>query len=61
MGLIHLEVQGEPEDVFPQRMFVYSYRTYDKYQKQIASCAILTDPDPDWRPDHWEIGLRARV
>jgi hypothetical protein len=55
--LIHLEIQGELEALFPKRMFIYSYRIYDKYQKQIVSCAILADTNPDWRPSHYEVAL----
>ncbi|ACJ18947.1 DUF4351 domain-containing protein [Coxiella burnetii] len=55
--LIHLEIQGQVEAQFPRRMLVYGYRIYDKYQKPVVSCAILTDQNPKWRPDHYEIAL----
>ena len=29
--LIHVEVQGEPEDAFDQRMYTYQYRLRDRY------------------------------
>src|SRR5262245_12833388 len=48
--LVHLEIQAEKDEAFPERMFVYSYRIYDKYQQIFFSCAILTDSKPDWRP-----------
>src|SRR5438045_1115866 len=41
--LIHLEIQGRPEEAFPERMFTYGYRIYDKYKQPVVSCAILTD------------------
>src|SRR5205823_6561479 len=40
-----------------KRMFVYAYRIYDKYQKPIISCAILTDSRKNWRPCRYEVGL----
>jgi hypothetical protein len=55
--LIHLEVQGKPDNTFPKRMFIYGYRIYDKYQKPLVSCAILTDANKRWRPSHYEINF----
>ncbi len=55
--LIHIEVQNEPEKEFPQRMFTYHYRIYDRYQQPIVSCAILTDDHRDWRPAHYTVGF----
>jgi len=55
--LVHLEVQGKQDDDFPKRMFTYGYRIYDKYQKPIVSCAILTDEAKNWRPTSYRVGL----
>jgi hypothetical protein len=55
--LIHCEVQGKRDEQFPKRMFVYSYRLYDKFQRPIISCAILTDESKSWRPCSFEIGM----
>jgi hypothetical protein len=30
---IHLEVQGTSEDIFPQRMFTYNFRIFDRFGK----------------------------
>ena len=51
--LIHVEVQGRREKDFPERMYVYSYRIFDRYRHQVASLAVLCDEHPDWRPDHF--------
>ncbi len=48
--LIHLEVQGNQDPNFEERMFVYRYRLRDLYKKPIASLAILIDRDSQWRP-----------
>jgi hypothetical protein len=53
--LIHVEVQGKRERAFPERMFVYSYRIYDRYRRPVVSLAVLCDDNPNWRPDHFEI------
>jgi hypothetical protein len=46
----HIEVQGEYEATFEQRMFVYNYRIYDRYQKPVVSLAVLGDDRDGWRP-----------
>ncbi len=40
--LIHVEVQGEHEADFGQRMFKYFYRLYDKHDVNITALAVLT-------------------
>jgi predicted transposase YdaD len=51
--LIHIEVQGQRDPTFPERMFVYHYRIYDRYRRTIVSLAALCDEHPGWRPDHF--------
>lgn len=55
--LIHIEIQGQPERAFAERMFQYSYRIYDRYHKPVASLAVLCDSRPNWRPDRFEYDL----
>ena len=55
--LIHLEIQSQPDPTFPARMFVYYYRLRDRYGVPVASFAVLTDPDPEWRPEGHTEGL----
>ena len=50
---MHGEVQGGVEAEFPRRMHVYDYRAEDRFGQPVISFAILTDDDPDWRPDHY--------
>lgn len=62
--LIHIEVQGEPDEALPSRMYIYATRLHDKYRKPILSCAILTDTSQNWRPDHYEsnfLGSKLRL
>jgi hypothetical protein len=47
--LIHVEIQHISDEAFPERMFVYNYRLRDRYQRKIASLAMLGDDVADWR------------
>jgi hypothetical protein len=55
--LVHLEVQGQVEEAFTERMFVYHYRIFDRYRRPVASLAVLADDRPDWRPSLFERNL----
>ncbi|MBV8801423.1 MAG: hypothetical protein JO131_00385 [Gammaproteobacteria bacterium] len=57
--LVHIEIQATSEKKFPERMFVYGYRSYDKYKQQIVSLAILTDKNTKWRPNSFKIGIET--
>jgi hypothetical protein len=48
--LIHVEVQTTRDAEFPRRMYVYNYRIYDRYNRPVASLAVLADDEADWRP-----------
>ena len=41
--LIHIEVQGYRQKIFPERMFRYFYRILDKYNMDVMSLAIYLD------------------
>ena len=49
--LIHIEVQTSEDRKFAWRMYVYNYRLFDKYNREVASFAVLGDDNPGWRPD----------
>jgi hypothetical protein len=53
--LIHIEVQAQPDEDFPQRMFVYYYRIYDLYNQALLSLAVLCDDRPDWQPNQFAV------
>ena len=55
---IHIEVQASYDATFSLRMFVYNYRTFDRYKKPVISLAVLGDDDPDWCPSSygWDHG-----
>jgi hypothetical protein len=61
---IHIEVQGEAESQFPKRIYTYNYRLFDRYDRPIASFAVLADQNEHWRPNHFGydiLGCRHRL
>ncbi len=62
--LIHIEIQAQTDADFAERMFVYHYRLFDRYQLPIVSLAVLGDNHPNWRPcayDHALWGCHLRL
>ena len=55
--LIHVEVQSQEEAEFARRMYVYNYRLFDRYNRMVASLAILGDERAAWRPDRFGYSL----
>jgi len=62
---IHIEVQGQNDAHFPERLFTYNYRLYDRYRRPVASLAVLADDSESWKPGHYgyqlfgcEVGIR---
>jgi hypothetical protein len=51
--LVHIEVQSQEESNFAQRMYVYHYRIFDRYQRSVASLAVLGDERATWRPNQF--------
>ena len=51
--LVHLEVQAEPEDIFPERIFTYLIRIFDYFHQPPISLVILCDTDTKWRPNQY--------
>jgi len=49
--LIHIEIQGYYEKDFPQRVFTYFYRIYDRFKRYPVSLVIFTDPRKGFKPD----------
>ena len=47
------EVQGYKERDLAERIYIYNYRIFDRYRKEVISAVILTDPDPAYRPDRY--------
>jgi len=47
---IHVEVQGTKQAEFAKRIFVYNYRIFDRYDRPVASLAVLADTHKNWKP-----------
>ncbi len=54
MILIHVEVQGYQERRFAERMYIYNYRIFDRYDLDVASFALLTDRSVKFRPGEYK-------
>jgi hypothetical protein len=52
--LIHIEIQGYEQEEFPERMYTYNYRIFDKFRKEVVSLALLTDDNPNFRPSEYQ-------
>jgi hypothetical protein len=55
--LVHVEVQTSREAGFERRMYVYNYRVFDRYNREVVSLAVLADDDPAWRPSRFQSEL----
>jgi predicted transposase/invertase (TIGR01784 family) len=55
--LLHLEVQTYNDEQFAERMFSYSYRIFDHYQRPVASLAVLADQSATFRPKSFDMEL----
>ncbi len=62
--LIHVEVQGEAETAFTERMYVYHYRLFDRYKMDVVSLGVLADTSAAFQAQCLPLGalgLRDRV
>ncbi len=50
---IHIEVQGQVDTEFPERLYVYNYRLFDRYKRKVVTLAVLADDRATWRPDEF--------
>ncbi|MBW4632242.1 MAG: transposase [Iphinoe sp. HA4291-MV1] len=55
--LVHVEVQGQYDSEFAQRMYTYNYRLFDRHKKQVISLAVLADEEASWRPSSYGYSL----
>jgi len=55
--LIHIEIQGYYEKEFPQRVFTYFYRIYDRFKRYPVSLVVFTDPRKSFKPDTHKVEI----
>ncbi len=48
--LINVEVQGQGDPDFAKRMYVYNYRAFDRFDRQVVSVAVLCDTGKSFHP-----------
>lgn len=51
--LVHVEVQSQALAEFPRNMYIYNYRIFDRYDREVCSLGVLGDTRRSWRPDRW--------
>ncbi|MDZ7958912.1 MAG: hypothetical protein RMY34_13690 [Aulosira sp. DedQUE10] len=47
--LVHVEVQGQYDSQFTERMYTYNYRLFDRHKQRVISLAVLADEQANWR------------
>jgi hypothetical protein len=52
--MLHIEVQGYYDPDFAKRMYIYNYRIFDFYNKEVVSLALLTDSNRKYRPNEYK-------
>jgi hypothetical protein len=52
--LLHVEVQAQRDPAFPRRMFDYYSRICQRYDRPVASLAILADAHSSWKPARFQ-------
>ena len=55
--LVHVEVQGQRETDFAQRIYVYHSRLFNRFNAPVATFVIFTDEEENWRPAVYETEL----
>lgn len=55
--LVHVEVQAQEESDFARRMYSYNYRIFDRYNRPVASIAVLGDEGINWLPSQFGYDL----
>lgn len=51
--LVHVEVQGQYDSKFAERIYTYNYRLYDRHKRRVISVAVLADEQANWRPSRY--------
>ncbi|MEH1847107.1 MAG: transposase [Nostoc sp.] len=55
--LVHVEVQGQYDSRFAERMYTYNYRLFNHHKKRVISLAVLADEQANWRPSSYSYHL----
>lgn len=52
--LFHVEVQAQPDEGLPRRVYQYHHRIVDRFGKRVVTLAVLADEREAWKPAHYE-------
>ncbi len=52
--LLHVEVQAQPEEDLPRRVYQYHHRIGDRFGRRVVTLVVLADEREGWRPDFFE-------
>ena len=55
--LVHVEVQGQRETNFAERIYIYHSRLFNRFNAPVATFVIFTDEEENWRPAVYETEL----
>ncbi|NLW06242.1 MAG: hypothetical protein GX029_13625 [Pseudomonadaceae bacterium] len=58
--LIHVEIQGDPQADFAERMFTYSCLLHIRYRVNLENLAVFTDLNEHFRPNSLTLGGEAQ-
>lgn len=59
--LVHIEIQDQHKHDFPQRMFRYFYRIYDRFEVGITAIAVFTGKTKNHKTEFIESLLGTRI
>ena len=55
--LVHVEVQAQPDESLPERVYQYHHRIADRFGRRVATLVVLADERAGWRPSVFETEL----
>ena len=61
--LLHIEIQDQDDKLFPERMFQYYYRIFDRHRRPVTALAIFTGRNGENIPTQYEyefFGIRSQ-
>ncbi len=48
--MVNIEIQAQRDQSFAERVFIYNYRTFDRFRRPVVSVALLCDEDRSFHP-----------
>jgi len=52
--LVHVEVQAQPDEGLPQRVYQYHHRIVDRFGRRVVTLVVLADERAGWCPATYE-------